>query len=107
MNDTGIVRNHAKLRATVENARAFLDTQEAFDSFARYAWDFVGGEPIINTWKSAAEVPATTPLSSRFSNDLKQRGFKFVGPTVVYAYMQASGMVMDHTKTCFRYAELG
>ena len=106
MNNPGIIRNRLKLRATVDNARAFLNVQETYGSFACYAWDFVDGEPVVHTWESAAEVLATTPLSSRFSTDLKQCGFKFVGPTVVYAYMQASGLVMDHTTDCFRHGEL-
>ena len=106
MNDPGIIRNRLKLRSTVANARAFLEVQASFGSFAAYTWSFVSGEPIINTWASAAEVPATTPLASRVSADLKRRGFGFVGPTVVYAFMQASGLVMDHTTDCFRYSEL-
>ena len=106
LNNPGIIRNHAKLQATVENARAFLDVQASFGSFAQYAWGFVGGEPVVNRWERAAEVPATTPLAASFSKDLKRRGFKFVGPIVVYAFMQASGMVMDHTTDCFRHGEL-
>ncbi|CAN5840279.1 DNA-3-methyladenine glycosylase I [soil metagenome] len=106
MADSGIIRNRLKVQATVANARAFLDAQASFGSFADYVWDFVGGEPQVNAWASAAEVPATTPLATVFSTDLKQRGFRFVGPTVAYAFMQASGMVMDHTKSCFRHAEL-
>lgn len=106
LNDPGIIRNHLKLRATVDNARAFLDVQTLFGSFANYAWNFVEGEPKINAWASAAEVPATTPLATVFSKDLKTRGFKFVGPTTMYAFMQASGMVMDHTTDCFRYDDL-
>ncbi len=106
MSNPGIIRNRRAQLEAVADARAFLNVQEAFGSFARYAWDFSGGEPIVNTWESAAEVPATTPLSSLFSKDLKRRGFGFVGPTVVYAFMQASGMVMDHTTGCFRCSEL-
>ncbi len=106
LQNPGIVRNRLKLRAAVENARAFLKVQETFGSFAGYLWDFIGGAPVLNTWESSAEVPAATPLSDLLSRDLKRRGFSFVGPTVVYAFMQASGMVMDHTTGCFRHDEL-
>ncbi|MFH2131091.1 MAG: DNA-3-methyladenine glycosylase I [bacterium] len=106
LNDTGIIRNQAKVRAVVSNARAFLETQQAFGSFSEYIWQFVDGKPIINQWTSAREIPAETALSKTISKDLKQRGFKFVGPTIVYAHMQATGMVNDHLTDCFRYREL-
>lgn len=102
----GIIRNRAKLRAAVQNAQAFLAVQEAFGSFDAYSWRFVGGAPKVNRWARAAEVPAVTKEAEAFSRDLKARGFSFVGPTVIYAHMQAVGMVMDHTTDCFRHAEL-
>ena len=104
--DSGIIRNCLKVRAAVSNARAFLDVQATSGSFTHYCWSFVDGEPIINQWHTSTNVPATTPLAKAFSKDLKARGFKFVGPTVIYAHMQATGMVMDHTTDCFRYPEL-
>ena len=106
LSNPGIIRNKLKVRSTVSNAQAFLNIQEEFGSFDRYSWTFVGGRPKVNYWHSLAEVPVTTPESEAFSKDLKARGFKFVGPTVVYAFMQATGRVMDHTMDCFRYAEL-
>lgn len=105
--DPGIVRNRLKVQAAVTNARAFLKVQEEFGSFDAYIWRFVDGSPIINGWKSMREVPATSPESDALSKDLKQRGFRFVGSTIVYAHMQATGMVNDHTVDCFRYRELG
>jgi len=107
LQDPGIVRNRLKIQAAITNARAFLNVQEAFGSFDAYSWGFVDGKPIRNRWKSHKEVPATTPQSDAFSKDLKQRGFKFVGSTIVYAHMQACGMVNDHTVNCFRYREIG
>ena len=106
MADAGIVRNRLKIEAAVQNARAFLDVQTEFGSFASYIWGFVDGKPIQNTWRSLSELPAQTELSQRLSKDLLQRGFRFVGPTIVYAHMQATGMVNDHTIDYFRYAEL-
>ena len=106
LGDAGIVRNRLKIEATVNNARRFLEVQDAYGSFAEYMWGFVDGEPIINKWKTMTQVPATTPVSDQFSKDLKQRGFKFMGSTVVYAHMQAVGMVNDHTVDCFRWAEV-
>ena len=106
LDDPGIIRNKLKVGSTVSNAQAFLNVQEEFGSFDRYSWGFVGGKPNVNHWRSLADVPATTSESEAFSRDLKARGFKFVGPTVVYAFMQATGQVMDHTTDCFRYAEL-
>ncbi len=104
--DRGIVRNRLKIESALTNARAFLDIQDEFGSFDHYIWDFVDGRPIINQFQSMSEVPASTPLSERISRDLKQRGFKFVGPTIVYAHMQATGMVNDHLVECFRWKEL-
>lgn len=102
----GIVRNRRKIQASIENARAFLVVQKEFGSFDSYIWRFVGDRPIRNKWKSLADLPAETPKSRLISSDLKKRGFKFVGPTICYAFMQAVGMVNDHTVDCFRYLEL-
>ena len=102
--DPGIIRNRAKIAAAVGNARAFLAVQEEFGSFDAYVWRFVDGRPIQNRWNSLDEVPATTPVSDTLSKDLKARGFKFVGTTIIYAFMQATGMVNDHTVDCFRHA---
>jgi DNA-3-methyladenine glycosylase I len=101
LRDTGIIRNRLKIEAAVGNARAFLAVQHAFGSFDAYLWPFVGGQPLVSRWKRAADVPATSPESDRLSNDLKRRGFRFVGSTIVYAFMQAVGMVNDHTADCF------
>ncbi len=106
LQDAGIIRNKLKVAAAVTNAQAYMRIQEQQGSFSKYSWAFVGGKPKINHWKSNKEVPATTKESDDFSKDLKQRGFKFVGSTVVYAHMQATGMVMDHTQDCFRYKDL-
>lgn len=103
MKDAGIIRNQAKIRSAVTNAQAFLRIQEEFGSFDEYCWRFVDGRPIVNRRKDLRDIPATTPVSDAFSKDLKQRGFKFVGSTIVYAHMQAVGMVNDHLKTCFRF----
>lgn len=102
----GIVRNRAKINAAVENARAFLMVQEEFGSFDYYVWSFVEGNPIVNKWKRLKQIPAETGQSQAMSKDLKRRGFRFVGPTICYAFMQAVGMVNDHTTDCFRYAEI-
>ena len=102
----GIVRNRLKVEAAVANARAFLVVQEERGGFASYIWDFVHGTPIQNRWRSLDEVPASTPLSEEISKDLRQRGFRFVGPTIVYAHMQATGMVNDHIVNCFRHDEV-
>lgn len=104
--DPGIVRNRLKIAAAVQNAKAFLAVQEEFGTFDRYIWRFVDGRPIINTFRSIKEVPARTKESDALSRDLKQRGFKFVGTTICYAHMQATGMVNDHLITCFRHKEL-
>ena len=99
--DTGIIRNKLKIKATVTNAKAFLKVQEEFGSFSKYIWGFVDGKPIDNTPKTLSEVKATTPISDALSKDLKKRGFKFVGSTVMYAHMQATGMVNDHVMDCW------
>jgi DNA-3-methyladenine glycosylase I len=101
LRDERIIRNRLKIEAAVGNARAVLAVQRAFGSFDAYLWPFVGGRPLINRWPRAADVPATTAESDRLSNDLRRRGFRFVGSTIVYAFMQAVGMVNDHTVDCF------
>ena len=101
MNDPGIIRNRLKIDSIIRNAGVYLQICEEHGSFANYLWSFVGGEPIINHWKTRAEVPATTPLSDTMSKALKKKGMKFVGSTICYAFMQASGMVDDHTENCF------
>jgi len=106
MADPGIIRNQQKIRAAVINARAFLRVVESHGSFDRYMWDFVEGRPVVNAFKELRELPSKTDLSDRISKDLKQRGFSFVGSTVVYAHMQATGMVNDHLVSCFRYHEV-
>ncbi|HAM81562.1 DNA-3-methyladenine glycosylase I [Ornithinibacillus bavariensis] len=103
MMNEGIIRNKRKIESVITNAKAFLDIQRKFGSFEHYIWQFVGGKPIINHWKSANEVPAQTEESQKMSKDLKKRGFSFVGPTICYAFMQATGMVNDHTVDCFLY----
>jgi len=106
LGDPGIVRNTLKIAAAVENAKAFLRVQQEFGSFDRYIWQFVGGKPRINRWKSLKQVPARTPESDAMSKDLQRRGFKFVGSTICYAFMQAVGMVNDHLVDCIRYEGL-
>lgn len=105
MLDPGIVRNRLKLASAVRNARAFLELQRERGSFDAYCWDFVGGRPTVNPW-TTSRIPATSPESDALSKDLKRRGFNFVGSTVIYAYMQAVGLVNDHAPDCFRYREL-
>ena len=110
LQDPSIVRNRLKVESTVTNAKAFLEVQEEFGSFSDYIWGFVDGSPIQNRWKKDGDVPATSPESDALSKDLKKRGFKFVGSTIIYAHMQATGMVNDHVTGCFRYkpcAKLG
>jgi len=106
LEDAGIIRNKLKIKATISNAAAFMKIQEEFGSFSKYIWAFVDGKPIQNAFAHVNDVPATTPLSDKISKDLKKRGFKFVGSTVMYAFMQAVGMVNDHTTDCFRYKEV-
>jgi len=104
--DAGIVRNRLKIEAAIHNARRFLEVQKEFGSFDRYVWQFVDGKPIQNRFKVQSDLPARTALSDALSKDLKQRGFKFVGSTIVYAHMQATGMVNDHIVDCFRHAQV-
>lgn len=106
LQDAGIIRNKLKVRATVVNAQRYMEVQKEFGSFSKYIWNFVDDTPIINTYKSYKDAPANTPLSDALSKDLKKRGFKFVGSTVIYATMQAIGMVNDHEVGCFRYNSL-
>lgn len=106
LQNAGIVRNRLKIEASVTNAQKFLDVRDEFGSFAKFIWQFVGGAPKQNAWRSPADVPASTPESDMMSKELKRRGFKFVGTTICYAHMQATGMVNDHTVNCFRHAEL-
>lgn len=104
--DVGIIRNRAKIRSAITNARSFLATQDEHGSFDAFLWDFVDGEMIVNRWKRLDQLPASTPLSDRISKELKRRGFTFVGPTIIYAYMQAIGMVNDHVTDCYRWREV-
>jgi len=106
LKDVGIIRNRLKIDAAVSNAQAFLTVQKEFGSFDHYVWQFVGGNPIVNRWRKMTEVPATTPQSDALSKDLKKRGFRFVGSTIIYAFMQAVGMVNDHTAGCFLAGKL-
>lgn len=101
LENTGIIRNKLKIKATISNSIAFIKIQEEFGSFSKYIWNFVGGKPVVNHWKSLSEVPATTSISDALSKDLKNRGFKFVGSIVIYAHMQATGMVNDHVLDCW------
>ena len=101
--DPGIVRNRLKVSSTIENARRVLETQEELGSFSALLWGFVDGEPLVGRWKSVGEIPAETPVSKAMSKELKRRGFRFVGPTVCYAFMQAAGLVDDHVVSCFRF----
>ncbi len=102
MQDAGIIRNQLKIRGTVSNAKAFMEVQKEFGSFSKYIWDFVDGKPLQNNVRTLSDIKATTPLSDAISKDLKKRGFKFVGSTVVYAHMQATGMVNDHVENCWK-----
>ena len=104
--DAGIIRNKLKINATISNALAFLKVQEEFGSFDDYIWRIVNGKPIVNRWRILSDLPASTPQSDELSIDLKKRGFKFVGTTICYAFMQSAGMVNDHLVTCFRYQEI-
>ena len=106
LEDAGIIRNKLKILATITNAKAFMEVQKEFGSFSKYIWDFVDGKPVKNKLKNYKEAPPTTALSDIISKDLKLRGFKFVGSTVIYAHMQATGMVNDHEVECFRYHEI-
>ncbi len=104
--DAGIIRNKLKIKATISNAVAFMEVQNEFGSFSKYIWKFTNEKPIVNKWNDMKELPATTELSDIISKDLKKRGFKFVGSTVIYAHMQATGMVNDHVTDCFRHKEV-
>jgi DNA-3-methyladenine glycosylase I len=104
--DKGIIRNKLKVYSAASNARAFIKVQEEFGSFDKYIWSFVDGKPILNKWEKMADIPATTKESDSLSKDLKKRGFKFVGSTIIYAHMQACGLVNDHSTDCFRYQEI-
>ena len=104
--DPGIVRNRLKVNAAVQNAKAFVNVQEEFGSFDEYVWRFVGGKPKVNRWRALKDIPAVTPEAQAMSKDLMARGFRFVGPTICYAHMQATGMVNDHVTGCFRYKEI-
>ena len=106
LNNPGIIRNRLKVRSSVTNAQAYLDLQVECGSFDTYLWDFVGGNPVRNAWTGHGQIPATTELSDKVSADLKRRGFKFVGSTIVYAFIQAAGLVNDHLVSCFRYQEV-
>ena len=106
LSDPAIVRNRAKVAASIGNARVFLEVQAEFGSFSDYIWRFTDGRPIQNAWKTMAEIPAITALAETLSKDLKGRGFKFVGPTIIYAHMQATGMINDHLVNCFRYPDI-
>ena len=105
LNDTGIIRNRQKVRSAINNARCFLNVQSEYGGFSEYQWDFVEGETIQNSWRFDHEIPTTTEISDSFSKDLKKRGFSFVGSTIIYAHMQATGLVNDHLTDCFRYGE--
>ena len=107
LSDPGIVRNKLKIAAAIDNAKAFLAVQHEFGTFDAYIWRFTGGKPIGNRWSSLKEIPARTPESDAMSKDLRRRGFRFVGSTICYAFMQATGMVNDHIVTCFRHREIG
>ncbi len=106
INNPGIIRNKRKIEASINNAKRFLEIQKEFDSFSDYIWRFVDYKPVINEFKDLSELPARTKLSERISKDLKKRGFKFIGPTIIYAHLQAVGIVNDHLTTCFRYKEI-
>lgn len=106
LQNSGIVRNRLKIEAAINNAQRFLEVREEFGSFNRYLWEFVGGRPIQNRWKRLSQIPSSTPLSDLLSKDLKKRGFKFIGTTICYAFMQAVGLVNDHILDCFRHAQV-
>jgi len=104
--DTGIIRNEMKIRAAINNAKRFIEIQASHGSFKNYIWDFVDGKPVQNQWRSLSEVPATTQVSDKLAKDMKSKGFKFLGSTILYAHMQATGLVNDHLVDCFRYEEV-
>lgn len=104
MQNKGIIRNRLKIKSAISNAHLFMEIQKEFGSFSKFIWSYVGGKPMVNHFHNREEVPATTPISDKLSKDLKKRGFKFTGSTIMYAYMQAIGMVNDHTIDCFKYS---
>jgi DNA-3-methyladenine glycosylase I len=104
--DSGIIRNEMKIRAAINNAKRFMEIQASHGSFKNYIWDFVDGKPVQNQWRSLSEVPATTQVSDKLAKDMKSKGFKFLGSTILYAHMQATGLVNDHLVDCFRYEEV-
>ena len=106
LQDSGIIRNKLKIKSAITNAKLFMEVQKEFGSFSKYIWSFTNGEPIVNVFETKEDVPATTVLSDEISKALKKRGFKFVGSTVIYAFMQATGIVNDHTTDCFRYKKV-
>jgi DNA-3-methyladenine glycosylase I len=106
LQNEGIIRNRLKINSAIQNANAFLKIQKEFGSFDSYIWNFVGGKPIVNNWKNLTQVPASTVISDAMSKDLKKRGFNFVGSTIMYAFMQACGLVNDHLVSCFRYKKV-
>ena len=106
LGDAGIIRNRLKINSAIQNAKSFLAVQREFGSFDSYIWKFVGGKPKVNRWRTLKEIPAVTPVAEAMSRDLIERGFRFVGPTICYAHMQATGMVNDHVTGCFRHKEL-
>lgn len=106
MSDSGIIRNRKKIEASINNAARFLEIRDEFGSFSDYLWGFTGGVPVINAWEELSEIPASTELSVTVSRDLKKRGFRFMGPTIVYSHLQATGVVNDHLVSCFRYGEI-
>lgn len=106
LNNKDIIRNQLKIRATINNASAFMKIQDEFESFSNYIWSFVDGEPLVGHWETEEELPTKTELSDEISKDLKKRGFKFIGSTIVYSHLQATGIVNDHVKSCFRYKEV-
>lgn len=106
LQNKALIRNRRKIEASINNARRFLDIQDQFGSFSEYLWCFVEGKPVIGAWRKLAQIPAATALSKRVSRDLKERGFQFVGPIIVYSHLQATGLVNDHLESCFRFREL-
>jgi len=106
MNDDGIIRNERKIRASINNAKRFIEVQKEFGSFSKYIWRFVDYKPIINSWQSESEIPAKTKLSEEISKDLRNRGFEFLGPIIIYSHLQATGLVNDHIVDCFRYKQI-
>lgn len=106
MSDSGIIRNRKKIEASINNAARFLEIRDEFGSFSDYLWGFTGGVPVINAWEELSEIPASTELSVTVSRDLKKRGFRFMGPTIVYSHLQATGVVNDHLVSCFRYGDI-